>query len=298
YGQPQQGYGQPQQGYGQSQQGYGQSQQGYGQPQQGYGGKPPPNSSPALGQQSSPDGPWFKKKRFVIPLGVLVLALLGGVLSPGDDSETEAVPQVSDTTSVAEVEPSAEVSEQTSQDAVAEAKAAEEEAAASEAEAERVAAEEAETERIAAEKEEAEQAAAEAEAAPKFPGAKAGDIVGAAGDSLTLGKVSVAASPLTAGDNLFGDTLCTAVSLQNTSEDTVDFNLFDWKIQFPTGTIVNGTVFGSDDILASGQIAPGGTAAGDVCFDAKDSTTTGQYVVLYEPILLFFSDRGAWLNDR
>lgn len=32
--------------------------------------------------------PWFKKKRFIIPLGLLVLLVLGSALTAGDDTET------------------------------------------------------------------------------------------------------------------------------------------------------------------------------------------------------------------
>ncbi|WP_035930571.1 hypothetical protein, partial [Kocuria rosea] len=73
--------------------------------------------------------------------------------------------------------------------------------------------------------------------------------------------------------------------------------VFDWKLQAPSGTILNTGFAGSDNQLSGGQIAPGGTTSGDVCFDAE-TTESGQYVVLYEPIFSFFSDRGAWINSR
>ncbi len=134
--------------------------------------------------------------------------------------------------------------------------------------------------------------------APAFPGAKDSDVVGNAGDQLTLGEVIITSGPIEDGDDTLGKTLCVPVNLENTSDDTVDFNPFDWKLQFPTGTIKDSTFMGSDDLLSSGQIAPGGTATGDICFDAPDAAAEGQHIVLYEPAFSFFSDRGAWINER
>lgn len=142
----------------------------------------------------------------------------------------------------------------------------------------------------------AEKAPAE-DAAPAFPGAEKNDVVGQGGDALTLGKVSVTSTALMDGDATFGATLCTTATLQNTSDKTIDFNAFDWKLQVPSGTINDATFMGSDNQLSSGQVVPGGTATGDVCFENK-TAEAGQFVVLYEPILDFFSDRAAWINNR
>lgn len=131
--------------------------------------------------------------------------------------------------------------------------------------------------------------------APAFPGAEDGDAVGLAGEALVLGDVTVTSTPLTDGDSTLEPTLCTTATLQNNSDETIDFNIFDWKLQSPSGTIRNSTVLGTDNSLSSGEVAPGGTATGDVCFN--DSAEPGQFVVLYEPLFSFFSDRGAWIND-
>ena len=129
---------------------------------------------------------------------------------------------------------------------------------------------------------------------PAFPGAKDSDTVGQAGDELTLGGIAITAEALAAGDATVGETLCAPVTLKNNSDETVDFNMFDWKLQDPSGTIRNTGITGSDNQISTGQIAPGGTTSGDVCFDGE-ATATGTYVVLYEP---FFADRGAWVNER
>jgi hypothetical protein len=49
-------------------------------------------------------------------------------------------------------------------------------------------------------------------------------------------------------------------------------------------------------MLSSGEIAPGGKTSGDVCFDNKNAEA-GKFVVLYEPVFSFFSDRAAWTNS-
>lgn len=144
-----------------------------------------------------------------------------------------------------------------------------------------------------------EEANAEKEAKAAFPGALESDVIGKAGDELKLGDVSVTSSALTEGANpeFAGPTLCSTVSLTNNSDETIDFNALDWKMQAPGGTILNGALMGSNDILSAGQIAPGGTTSGDVCFDSKGAQS-GTYVMLYEPLFSFFSDRGAWINER
>ena len=126
--------------------------------------------------------------------------------------------------------------------------------------------------------EQSEPVAPAADAAPAFPGAEKSDIIGNAGDALALKKVTVTSAAVFDGDATLGATLCTAATLQNGSDKTIDFNLFDWKLQAPSGTITDPTFFGSDNILSSGQVAPGGTATGDICFENK-AAEAGQYVV-------------------
>lgn len=131
---------------------------------------------------------------------------------------------------------------------------------------------------------------------PAFPGAQESDVVGQAGAALVLEDITVTSTPLVAGDSTFGSTLCTTATVQNNSEDTIDFNALDWKLQAPSGTIQNTSLTGSSDTLTAGQVAPGGTATGDVCFE-NEPAETGQFIVLYEPVFSFFSDRGAWINN-
>jgi len=133
-------------------------------------------------------------------------------------------------------------------------------------------------------------------AAAAFPGAKDSDVVGKAGAALKIGDATVTSGPIAKGDATFGKTICTAVTLSNGSKETISFNAFDWKLQAPSGTILTTGFAGSKNMLSSGEIAPGGKTSGDVCFDNKNAEA-GKFVVLYEPVFSFFSDRAAWTNS-
>lgn len=185
--------------------------------------------------------PWFKKKRFILPL-ILVAIILISSLAGGNKGTDNATAPAGDNA------PAATASSSPSKAAAA-----------------------------------------------AFPGAKENDVVGNAGAALKIGEATVTAGPLVNGDATLNPTLCTPVTLNNGSKDTISFNLFDWKLQAPSGTILNTGFSGSTSMLSSGEIAPGGSATGDVCFDNKKAEK-GNFVVLYEPVFNFFSDRAAWIN--
>jgi hypothetical protein len=135
--------------------------------------------------------------------------------------------------------------------------------------------------------------------APAFPGAQEGDRVAQAGEQIDLDGVVTTTTPLVEGQQL-GTTpvLCTTVSIQNNSDESANFNGgFDWKLQDSNGAARMTTLGGSDNLLSAGDLAPGGTVSGDVCFDVPE-LVPGQYVVLYEPSFSFSSDRAAWINNR
>lgn len=195
--------------------------------------------------------PWYKKKRFILPLALIVLIIIISIATSGGGGGNN-------TTGTTNTDPSPEptVADPTSEPTVTESQP------------------------------------------PAFPGAQASDVVGQAGETLTLGDIAVTSTPLIAGDATFGgSTLCTTATVQNNSDETIDFSTLDWKLQAPSGTINNTTFTGSQNLLSTGQVAPGGTATGDICFD-NEPVESGQSVVLYEPIFDFFSDRGAWINTQ
>ncbi|ROP39853.1 hypothetical protein EDD40_5255 [Saccharothrix texasensis] len=136
-------------------------------------------------------------------------------------------------------------------------------------------------------------------ARPAFPGATAKDAVAQAGETVDAEGLRITTTGLVDGDDTLGPTLCTAVTYDNQSGRPAPFNGgFDWKSQSPNGAILSNTFTGSDNLLRSGELAPGGKMTADVCFDAGQGKPPGQYVVLLDPTSRFGSDRIAWVNAR
>ena len=129
---------------------------------------------------------------------------------------------------------------------------------------------------------------------PAFQGATVNDRVAQSGEVVNTNGLSLTSSAVKRGDGTFGKSLCTTVKYGNGTNAAVSFNEFDWKLQGPNGAILSTTIGGSRNLLNSGDLAPGGSVSGDVCFDAK-SGAQGQYVVLYQGSI-FSGDRIAWLN--
>ncbi|GAB3267655.1 Ltp family lipoprotein [Arthrobacter pigmenti] len=139
--------------------------------------------------QKSPEGakekvarPWFKKKRAIIPAGILALFIISGIASCGNEdpepvgsdqtSEVEATTSAGDTSAADEAKASAKAEEEADKKAEAEAKAKEEAEAKAAEEAEAAAKAEAEA-KAAEEAEAAAKAEAEAKAAEEAEAAKA-----------------------------------------------------------------------------------------------------------------------------
>ena len=132
--------------------------------------------------------------------------------------------------------------------------------------------------------------------APAAPGAIApgtADATGNPGDTLTSGDLQLTAGPLTDKTQQFiGPLKCAEVSYRNTGSTQAPYNLFDWKMQNPQGAITGASI-GGDNTLSSGQLAPGGTTSGQVCFDAKGNQD-GAYILTYNGTL--FGNTVAWNN--
>lgn len=128
-----------------------------------------------------------------------------------------------------------------------------------------------------------------------FPGQTDDDVVGKAGEELSIRGVKITASEVTPKNDMFGNSLCSTVVLKNNGDSEVSYNIFDWKLQYPSGDIKDPTLAGGDS-LNHGEIAPGGTAEGDVCFE--DDGEDGQYILISEGLFSFSSERGAWITER
>jgi hypothetical protein len=84
--------------------------------------------------------------------------------------------------------------------------------------------------------------------------------------------------------------ICADVTYLNRSNDTKNYNRFDWKLQTPTGKVQSFQITGAT--LGSGQLVSGGTTSGSVCFD--DGGEHGQFVLIWKPDVVR-PDRGIWL---
>ena len=92
-------------------------------------------------------------------------------------------------------------------------------------------------------------------------------------------------------------TLCTTVTIVNNSDEPAAFHgALDWDLQDPAGASRGSTFIGSTTLLNSGELVPGGTATGDVCFD-NPTGAAGQYAVSYAPAFSS-DDRAVWVNNR
>jgi len=114
------------------------------------------------------------------------------------------------------------------------------------------------------------------------------DHVAAAGGAADVLGETLSAGELTRTPSLFGPSLCSPVTITNHSSATTDFGPAEWKLQEPNGIVETFAITGT---LQSGQIAPGGTANGMVCF--ADTGQSGSFVLLWQPLLR--ADRGVWL---
>lgn len=116
-----------------------------------------------------------------------------------------------------------------------------------------------------------EPAPAASSSTPAVPGEPAAPAPEAAplrvGDTVDVEGLQLTVADLRDGDDTFGETSCVTVTYLNNSDDEQSFNTFDWELRDTQGVEVTSGFFGSDNALGSGNLRPGGTKAGDVCFD-------------------------------
>lgn len=105
---------------------------------------------------------------------------------------------------------------------------------------------------------------------------------------ISLEGVQVTASPL----RKTGNQACTNVAYSNGSKETISFNVFDWKLQLPTGEVLDAfDSAAAPGSLGSGDLIAGGKKTGRVCYE---TAVKGQHVLIYKPS--FWSEaRGIWL---
>jgi hypothetical protein len=113
------------------------------------------------------------------------------------------------------------------------------------------------------------------------------------GDTVEFDGVLVTTTPLFTQSQRFGGPLqCSVVTYINYSDNIVSFNMgFDWKLQDSNGVIKSAGFMG-DDLLSAGELASGGTVAGNVCFDEVDNTDT--YTLILDD--MFDNFNAQWVS--
>ncbi len=71
-----------------------------------------------------------------------------------------------------------------------------------------------------------------------------------------------------------------SVTIENTSDRTKSYNIFDFRLQTVSGQVINPNIAGDND-LSSGDLVVGGKASGNVTFEAPVETAS-QYII-YKP---------------
>lgn len=80
------------------------------------------------------------------------------------------------------------------------------------------------------------------------------------------------------------------VTIENRDDKAQSYNYFDWKIQTPSGQVIDPT-FSTVDTLGSGDLVKGGKVSGKVVFEV--GATKGEFYVIYKPDQ-FDAARGIW----
>lgn len=128
----------------------------------------------------------------------------------------------------------------------------------------------------------------------QYPDQQSLDTCSDATGTVDLGGVKVSASPLRRStDSLGSSQICDDVTLVNTTSATIDYSVSDFKLQPPSGAIVDSKFFGGT--FGSGVLITGGTKSGQVCF-SEDVPETGTFVLIYKPNP-FEDNRGIWLGS-
>lgn len=134
-----------------------------------------------------------------------------------------------------------------------------------------------------------------------YPGAQAGDQPATANGSATIQGVAVTAGTWTRMSVTGGQpALCLDASLVNRTGSTISYSLQDWSLQSPTGDVHppmeilydTGTQANPPPALLFGQLIPGGSTSGRLCF--PDPRTAGTYVAAFHPEIPG-AGRAIWL---
>jgi len=134
---------------------------------------------------------------------------------------------------------------------------------------------------------------------PVFEGQKENDTVVPVGHLVTLDDdVLTTTTPLVETPAENGAPMaCSTVTILNNGEDSTELEGDDeWELTAPDGDNRPATPTGNAAPLDSGELPPGGTVTGDVCFDMPEAHS-GAYAVIYAPED-WSRDRAVWIDKR
>lgn len=219
--------------------------------------------------------PWFKKKRFIIG-GIIALLVVVVVATSGGEEEDVATSTSPETTSAPNV-----TQVDNGEEPAAEPQAGE--TSTTEAPAPSVVCKDAAPEDDVDTKNQ--------DLYPDRPDRQDEDHEVAVGDCARLsGLTAYVDGSAVESPEFLGDVFVVSVRLQNRDDSAQAFNMFDWSLLTPGGTIVNPTISLADDALDSGDLVKGGEAKGSVAFDVSEP---GTYFVIYTPDV-FEDGRAIW----
>jgi hypothetical protein len=81
------------------------------------------------------------------------------------------------------------------------------------------------------------------------------------------------------------------VTVLNRDKKAQSYNLFDWKLQTPSGQVIDPGFSSIQGTLSSGDLITGGTVSGKVVFET--GAQKGDFYIIYKPDA-FDSARGIW----
>lgn len=134
---------------------------------------------------------------------------------------------------------------------------------------------------------------------PAFQGRRDTDAVALPGEMLASKRVGYATAPLQQASSFGTRILCATVAIANQQDSEVAFGFFEWELQDPKGVILTPTFLdGGRPMLTSlGELAPGGSVQGDVCFESDATALPGDYILFREESSFFSNKRMAWVNS-
>lgn len=83
-----------------------------------------------------------------------------------------------------------------------------------------------------------------------------------------------------------------AVTIENRDSKAQPYNPFDWKLQTPSGQVINHVLItGNDEAMHSGDLVQGGSVSGKIFFEVNSQK--GDYYIIYKPDP-YDAARGIW----